>query len=445
MVTINDLPDFQPTKNPPLAVQYYRQLEHLLDPLPASIDDKVCAVALRLLTAISAPVAYPILLTIDYLQEVWPFATDGNADNILHKQVTWLKTHTPPSWKTCAWKLIRKGRHASPSRELQRLRTMGILNTKREDKLEQALDTVKVHQPGADKRLQAKMLIAQALEIKELYGRTHHVFIHAQAAKWVIFSHLIKEFTRLFQPEKDIHQYKFLRAPCDTVDFGFLESFWNLFFDRPKTVQEYLQSKWLPVNDSDSKERELLLSVDGYFYNHQSYESSLYFLINNDNIFNNSTAIENFSKKVIQHFCPTIRDSEVLEKYAKKITQAAFKKAECGNLFVICLPKKESKNIQYRAHPFGQPCQCHDATEANKILSKLQENEILDPSTKCNGWFTPSIPQFRLYAPQLGPGDGKAIFLLTPFIKKEHQAIKSAVKNVAQHVCASATKASASL
>lgn len=440
MITINDLPDFSPTKTSPLAAQYYRQLERMLEPLPSSIEGKVREVALRLLMAVGSPVVYPLLLAIDYVQDAWTSATQHDPDNILQKQVAWLKTHAPRGWKQCAWKLIRKGRHANPQRELQRLRTMGVLNAKREGKLEQALNDVTVRQPGFDKRLQAKMLMTQALEIKELYGRTHHVFIHAQAAKWVIFSHLIKEFTRAFQPEKDIHQYKFLRAPCDTVDFGFLESFWNLFFDRPKTVQDYLSSKWLPVNDSDSKERELLLSADGYFYNHQTYESSLYFLINNDNIFSNGAAIENFSKKVIQHFCPTMRDDDVLQKYAKQITQAAFKKAECGNLFVICLPKKESKDIQYRAHPFGRPCACHEAVEASKILNKLQDEEVLDPSTKCNAWFMPNIPQFRLYTPQLGPGDGKAIFLLTPFSKSERQAIKSPVKNVAREVFASANK-----
>lgn len=430
-LTIQDLPKFnEPSPFHQYYINYCSELSHLFGPL--TTKNKIHELAHRFFLALASPFVYPVLTVYHYIDS--NYLSVHTPDAILQKKVTWLKTNQPHGWRKAAWKLIKMGRYESPARELKRLKTVGVLTTSREKKLNDALNNVKITTLKTDKQ-RAKMLMAQALEIKDLYRQTHHVFIHAQAAKWVIFSHLIKAFMRKFHPEKDLHHYKFLRAPCDTLDLGFLDSCWNFFFgpsEKPKTVKDYVNSK-LWINDDDPKVREMLISADGFFYNHQAYESSLFFLINNDNIFNNATAIENFSKKVIKHFCPNLNDDTALHSYAQKIMKAAFKKAACGNLFVICLPKEVSHQVQYRSHPFGSVCKCHSEKTAHYVLKKLQEDEVLDSTSKCGPGYLP-IPQFRLYAPQLTPGDGKAIHLLTPFTKHERKEIKEPIKKVVEEV-----------
>lgn len=408
---------------------YHSRLVCVFADLPP--ENKVREIALRITAVVFSPILYPLLAVFDQISRLF-----YNPAAPLKQRIDWLKKHRPPEWQKIAIKLIRKSRHENPSYELDRLKNMGVLNHRCTAKLDEALGQVMTKNPSREKTLTAKMLIGQALEIKDIYHDTHDVFIHAQAGKWTIFSHLIKEFTKKFNPEADISHFKFLRAPCDTIDPGFLDSCWNFFFGKPsipESVEDFVKSKWW-INDDDPKDREMLVSADGYFYNHQTFESSLFFLINNDNIFNNGDAIKNFSKKVIKHFCPSLNDEAYLEKLANRITEAAFKKAECGNLFVICIPKDDSFKSQYRAHPYGSVCKCHHKALNETILRKLQESEVIDHATSCKTGF--KIPQFRLYTPKLRPDGKKAIYLLTPFSKKVRKSIKDPVKKVVEIVYA---------
>lgn len=410
---------------------YTAKVKGLFSPLAS--DNKVIEVGTRLFTGISLPIVYPLMALSKQIYDRSPPDTVYQADIRLKKQLAWLKTQQPEGWEKASLKLIKHGRHTDPSMELKRLRRLNVLTSTRESKLDGALSRVSITSLSPD-RQRTKMLIAQALEIKEIYKKTHHVFLHAQATKWVIFSHIVKECMRRFEPEVDLEQYKFLRAPTDTTDLGFLKSIFSFIFGKKKpyeTVQRFLDSKYLPVNDSNTEDRDNLLSVDGYFYNYHKWESSLFFLINNDNIFNNATVIQDFAKKVFKHFCPKLKDKARIDSYAKEISQAAFKKAACGNLFVICLPKEKSHEIQYRAHPFGPPCTCHPKWKAASILNALQE-ENFNYTNKCKTM--PAVPQYRLYAPKLTPGDGKAVYLLTPFTKAQRQEIKAPVKRVANEL-----------
>lgn len=429
---INSIPFF-PEEHPFEDVynSYNANVKGLLSPLPS--NNKTCEIATRLITGISLPIVYPLMALSKQIYDRSPTDTIYQADIKLKNQLAWLKTQHPEGWEKAALKLIKHGRHIDPSQELSRLRRLNVLTSTRESKLDNALNNVILTKPNYDKQ-RTKMLMAQALEIKDIYKKTHHVFLHAQATKWVIFSHIVKECMRRFEPEVDLEQYKFLRTPTDTTDLGFLKSIFSFLFGKSKpheTVQKFLDSKYTPVNDSNTEDRDNLLSVDGYFYNYHKWESSLFFLINNDNIFNNANVIEDFAKKVFKHFCPKLKDKARIDSYAKEISQAAFKKAACGNLFVICLPKEKSHEIQYRAHPYGPPCTCHPKWKAATILNALQD-ENFNYTNKCKS--IPAVPQYRLYTPKLSPGDGKAVYLLTPFTKAQRREIKAPVKRVANEL-----------
>jgi hypothetical protein len=196
-----------------------------------------------------------------------------------------------------------------------------------------------------------------------------------------------------------------------------------------KDVRTYLRGIG-EVNDSQPTTKEKLLSVDGYFFNNWEYESSLYFLLNNENITNGDDLIHGISKKIFEHF-----EGGLFKKYdakAEGVLAARFPEgALCGNLFVICLPKEKSETMQYRSHPYGKPCMCHFNHQA--ILEQAQNNQMPE-SSLCHlivkGKPVVKVPQYRLYTPALRPEDGVKSYLLTPFSKMERKKVKGKIQAV---------------
>ena len=188
------------------------------------------------------------------------------------------------------------------------------------------------------------------------------------------------------------------------------------------------------INDEDMKTRETLLSVDGYSYNAQTYESSLYFLMNNNNILGHTgtTALKNVVKSILGRFNDKVIESE-LSKLAERVIKCVDftnNMITTGNLYLIAIPKEKTNDVQYRAHPYGPACTCHRGQDHSEILEKLQ-NGTLDPSTKCNFSDVP-IPQFRLYTPILTPESGCKIFRLNALNRPQTKSIKTAIKQIAQ-------------
>ncbi|MBA3817216.1 MAG: hypothetical protein H0X29_12015, partial [Parachlamydiaceae bacterium] len=365
-----------------------------------------------------------------------------NAALKLKGEVQKLRSEGKPDWQEQARRLVSKSYQNSPEKELVRLREVNALTKSREAKLDESFGKVQSSQNKTQK-MHAKVLFGQALEIKDIYKSTHHVFIHAQATKWVTLTYLLKELIRKSHPEIDIHNFKFLRSPGDPLPKGFLNQFWNQIssiFGANKTydnVQAFISSKWMPICDSLTAVRKDLISVDGYFYNYATFESSMYFLVNNSNIVDSMKDIERFSREYIQYFVPSISEQKLKTLSHKIVTAFSPKSDPCGNLFVLCFPKSQSEKIQYRAHPFGPPCRCHANESNTQILEKLQ-NEEFDNTTKCSSTFT--VPQFRVYTPLLKPGAGKRVYLLTPFEKNKRRAIKAQIKEIVEEVFAATPK-----
>ena len=99
-----------------------------------------------------------------------------------------------------AIKLIRQSKKNSPEDEFERLSGAQAMTSSEMKKIKSALCNVILHNNVAyaqQIRKQAKLLLAQAHEIKKIYERTHHVFIHGQSLKWSVVPLLIKQLIKI--------------------------------------------------------------------------------------------------------------------------------------------------------------------------------------------------------------------------------------------------------
>lgn len=358
------------------------------------------------------------------------------------------RTHLP-GWQEKAVKLIRATKKDNLDEEFERLRGAEAVTRLEAPKIESAVNSVILNNyANASKiRKQAKALLGQAHEIKKIYEKTHHVLLHSQSLKWSVVPILIKKLLKLSKPDLNVHNFKFLRTEGSVIS----DSYWDLISpwkimqavsnflgftsqsEPPKTAREYI-TQTRSINDSDMKTRETLLSVDAYFYNAQKYESSLFFLMNNNNILGHdgTTALKNVVKSILGHFKKEASE-ETLSRLAERVIKCVDftdNMVTTGNLYVIAVPKEKSTDVQYRAHPFGPACTCHRRGNHTEILEKLQ-NGILDRSTQCIYQNVP-IPQYRLFTPTLKPENGSKIFRMRALTSPQSQSIKTAIANVAQ-------------
>jgi hypothetical protein len=307
----------------------------------------------------------------------------------LSHQIENLKRSKVEGWQEAAVRLIRHSRIEDHSQEVLRLKTIGILNQEMESKLDAI---IKTNYSYTRNEIPLKAMMGRALEIQKIYQDTHDVFIHAQNAKWLVFVDFVKEWMKVSCPEQDMHQFKFLRMPG---------------FSRQWGIERY--SKGSNVNDSDPIANQDLISADGYFYNGGYCESALYFMATNTNIMHSCLSV---LIQTIRKAYPDLSELEI-EKYARKIfLSSEGNPSNIGNLFVVCIPKQVSGRVQYRSHPFGRPCQCHGVNEerSREILDGLQKGE-LNAYTSCTGLAT-LPPQFRLFTPELTKENGVKIYLI---------------------------------
>ena len=277
---------------------------------------------------------------------------------------------------------IRKGRLDDPSKEFQRLKQLGLLSEKEEKYLNEMF-------PSPEEAI-AKAIYAQALALKNVLGKTHYVFIHAQNSQWKLFSDVVKEIVKEKSPEKAARHYKFLRSPR--------------FFAENLTQIEAYQTRF--IDDSEKFVQKNILSSDGYFYNQQEGESAYSFFIRNKNETKN---VVDYAAQAIKEFYPLIPISHIRE-IAHQTYKLYSDSERCGNLLVLCI-SKEINDAYYRSHSYGQACNCHPEAENRAILEKLQNGEM-DESTRCNG-SKMANPQYRLFMSKFKPEE-TLIYCLTP-------------------------------
>ncbi len=328
----------------------------------------------------------------------------GEAEiDTLQNQLTLLQTEKPDGWQEKAVRLIRKSRFEGPDLEWNRLKDWGVIDADLEERIEKTVQAFHSHLDLT------KMMLGRALEMQKIYGDTHHVFIHAQSSKWLVFPHLVKEFMKIHCPEKDLHQFKFLRLPNLSRDYD---------------ISRY--SKAADVYDHEPVANEDLISCDGYFYNTGGYESALDFMARNSNIMSSSSKV---IQGAIQFFYPKARQDRLQEYVTRFKNLTLDDTSKIGHLFVFCIPKEKSPDIQYRAHPFGIPCTCHGKEGDSEILESLQKGELTE-ETKCSYNQT---PQFRIFTPEVKKENGVKIYLI-PSDKTYSKQLKDKVRNLVQEI-----------
>jgi hypothetical protein len=312
----------------------------------------------------------------------------------------------PLAWQELSAKLLRKAWKIAPDQEFQRLCDWGVIDEKVDEEID---EMIRLHSWLATKvkMVSAKVMIGRALEMQRLYKDTHRVFLHAQSSQWLVIADLIKECMKIYFPKKDLHQFKCLRIPQEVAP--------------NKSILAY---KTTYTHDSDLKTREDLISADGYFYNASTAESSFYFMWHNYNIMESCSHI---ALSTIQKFCPSLSFVKQ-EAFAKKIVeQVEDDRSQLGNLFICCIPKEESEKVQYRSHPYGRVCTCHNSEDSDSILDSLQKGQ-LDFAALCSNYNT---PQFRLFTPELRKENGVKIYLI-PSDPMYRKAVKGRIRVVVQ-------------
>lgn len=375
------------------------------------------------------------------------------------------------SWKHTAVKLLRQNYYEKPEEEIERLKGSVLTNEQHENVRQTIEDTFKSTQAQRtpEKICWGKVMLGRALEIKMIFSETHDVFTSSQSTDYLFLSIFLKELIRRQKPHKNIQGMKYFRDMCifekkeglenkiEKTRFLFLRKAANWFANirtgkttdhkvrkltqRPETLKDFIKKHPL-INDArqyfdhKAEPRSKLLSLSGYFFDTAYTESSLYFLTHNYNILTRKKKFDHTSpllKIVSDTLCKTFPtfQTEVLTIYINQIVQALPKEEyPCGNFFVLCIPKEKSKDIVYRAHPYGIMCSCHPNRETDAILKKAQNDEI--ESIRCKSH---SIPQWRAFIPQLenDEEEGKErihIYRLSPIPKKTRDNLKMVIRNV---------------
>ncbi|HSX13724.1 MAG TPA: hypothetical protein VLE96_04800 [Chlamydiales bacterium] len=403
---------------------------------------KIQALGVQLSTDIARYALYAVDLSIHlglvFWDQMFPnlsiFGTGAyESGKLLQKQIDELKASKDPFWRDKALGLIQASQRRSPRGELERLRGANILTPHAEQRLDKGIKNSVLFQPSFSS-IYAKVIYAQALEIKSLYQDDYYVFLHAQAAPWPIVSYLVMQLWQDKNPELDFSHFAPLRAPCATGKPGRVESLCQrLSFQRG--INKY-RDRWfqlLTLCDDDPKVRDDLLSVDGLMFNYQPFESSLFFLTTNSNIMFNPKTVRNVLFQTILHFYPDAQKDYAMNLAEMALSSIQWCFSPTGNLFVICTPKEKTESLAYRAHPFGRVCICHPFSDDRKILDKHQKG-TLDESAKCSSLLSCVTPQYRLYLPDITPDSGVHTFFLSSLNPVDQTFIKSSVYRISQEI-----------
>lgn len=255
-------------------------------------------------------------------------------------------------------------------------------------------------------------LIARAKEIKKIYQDTHYTLIHAQSSKFTSGAYLINSLARKIEGEKEPF-FKHIRMPGIEKKESF-KRLWN------KLEEGY--------EVSDCVYGREMLSVDANLSNQDEWESAHYFLKKNSNINQNFTdmtseILEDYSKKASLETAERIMDYRISQKQ------------ECGNLWVICVPKpllkdKEKSKYFYPSYPDGMEYTSHrnPIFRLLGIFKNYENSVLLERLQRAPKSDDILCPQYRIITPVIKPGEGIHTFLLTTHTKEERKDLKQKIQ-----------------
>lgn len=312
----------------------------------------------------------------------------------LLKQIEELRSGNEEGWQQEAMNLIIKARLSNPHEELQRLIGAGIINK-----------SYRVDGSG----IEVAVLMAQALEIKNVFGDTHYVFLHGQPSSCAYLPYLLKEVAKRQNTESDFTQFEVLRP----------------LTKQEGTIQDYSESNgFLPI-DLSPKACEQLLSVDASLFSGETYESALHFVTQNTH---SRRELESVAVEALHSAFPKATD-EQLKACVREVRQNMPKESPCGNLFVACIPKNQASTVFYRSHPYGLPCKCKCFEKEDPIKALQQGKRI-----KCGN--PQRTPQYRLFMPEIQPGKNQHIYMLTPQGESNRQSLEKSTSRAVDNLVA---------
>ncbi len=277
-----------------------------------------------------------------------------------------------------------------------------------------------------------KIMLAHALEYKNLYSPTHYVFTHAQALVMWVYVKFVKILIKHFQPNRNLSLFSFLR---------FSERLTS-----NRSPQDYIKLR--EVDDRDSKFRDEILAADGYLLNLDVGESAGYFCQRNDNILGHPNK---FFNKKLREFMENDLNLEpetykehldTVYKYANEFSQLS----DTGNLFVICVPKDQVAKCVYESEPASVPCHHNDSesvipnTNIHAARLQLLQNDNYKKEDAVCSWREKTssdakpVAQYRIFPQRLKHENGARVFTLSPVCKIARQDYKRKLNELADEI-----------
>lgn len=247
-----------------------------------------------------------------------------------------------------------------------------------------------IERPKASKEQSA---VAKMWEMKLLLSETHYLFSHGLSGNIAIMHDLISLVDRAdvaFPCRIPLYKKRF-RLPCETAPYSSAEEFLRLSHQ----------------NDHEERQREILLSTDGYLFQDKFGESSLDFFKDNSSVCQKrenkpwNTFLENTFDKFFEHITASTTFTALMKKSVKEFmekSQFAGMHTDWNHLNLIAIPKETlddpDQNYAYRSHEWGISCdkargQMDETyTNAQKLenqkvfSSMLETHNNLDPSFK---------------------------------------------------------------
>jgi hypothetical protein len=235
-------------------------------------------------------------------------------------------------------------------------------------------------------------LVGRIRELKAMYADTHYVFTHGQSLALSTITETIRELNRNFYP-KLFHPFAPAFRQPNTVPFT--ENV-DAFFEKYRLLQKHGNERF--VDDHVNVE---LLSVDGYLYNTDSYESAIDFLRRNDNIctINDKNKITELMQGILSFHLSNRFVCQVIAHRLNQNGSFIQQEGRAGVLYALCVPKilvqDNRRNFVYRAHPFGKRCDCYPQQHI-EVLEKLQR----DTKVSCVSSYGYN-PQYRMLTSRL--------------------------------------------
>lgn len=268
-----------------------------------------------------------------------------------------------------------------------------------------------------------KIIISQALEIKKTHEQDCFIVTHGSNSQWYVVSQLIKILVQKYNPQNSAPpQFEFLRSTQRTP---------------AKDINGYQNANGSNDHpDHDREVRSSLLASD-VCWSTTPDESALDYFVKNRSILSedSNSEIRKTCETILSEYLPKETDIQKIKDCAVQLQSLAREiNTICGQLFVICIPKANYKNLHevgFLSHPYGKPCYCHK--DNPEVLEQLQKGNAVS----CfQGGDIPRYapPQFRLMTDKITPPLGAQSYLLNTLTTKQKMDIYTKVSEAVAQI-----------